>query len=807
MVNLNASEKFLINRIRDSSLQQSVMSMRDALLLIWKQNDAPILIRDFVHHNILHSQKMAYFAEKIIKSNRNLHLKEKEVYLLLASIYLHDIGMQCELYKFPEIKKEAERLGAKFSNEYFTQRPSSELSPEEQKELRNNHQFVSAAWIGFSYLDKETKTLLHSSAKTIPDILIEDIKNICMYHSKLDITKCNLINVRYSNIHVQLIAAILRYCDELDIERDKVNIDVVNSFQYDAERVKYHHMHTHTCIDFQKNAIKLTVALHPEDIKEISIDRAYDLFIQKFIDKNKDVQKILQRNDVHIYYDGCDVLEDINSSKIPNEVLRLLIDDANGTTNKNNRSIKNTVEAFIENLDNEELKDVLIKILISELDEAKKTLNKNIRNRMLLDLINDFIFSKEEMSNIVLIDAKSFDLESELVEAFTYQKNNESLEICSAIIKEIVKKSIKAFKRIFFDRFNVFVKKNKKGLFLKEDFNFRENIQVFSELALFIDKREDYDLLRQVFYSYLYQNNGAKVCRDEYDNYFMQNTKYIDMNGLSPKVGKKVDLYIDEIFVPVKVRKNNDWAINGRGNSISSNISEFENNEYIGLSNYFDSISYTKNEELERIKKWMEERRSRLDIENLINNSLNFDSNEETSDENLNQRIIEYIIDIINNDGKNYDNTCFIEDIVFNNQYNVILGSPGSGKSTALKFLARKIINLRNSGHILQDIIPIYIRISDYAEKMSNYIKLYDFIIDRMPEHLRSSIEKVFNNENVILFLDALDEVIDTRKKLGIIEKIMDLLSSYSHIRCVVSSRIVGYSEAKLSSDLKNIQF
>ena len=32
----------------------------------------------------------------------------QEIYLLLAGIYLHDIGMQCDIVKYPEIKEKAE---------------------------------------------------------------------------------------------------------------------------------------------------------------------------------------------------------------------------------------------------------------------------------------------------------------------------------------------------------------------------------------------------------------------------------------------------------------------------------------------------------------------------------------------------------------------------------------------------------------------------------------------------------------------------------------------------------------------------
>jgi hypothetical protein len=63
-----------------------------------------------------HSQRLAGFATQLLDANDGRPLSAQEMYLLLAGIYLHDIGMQCDVVKFPPIKTRAEKLGAKFDS-------------------------------------------------------------------------------------------------------------------------------------------------------------------------------------------------------------------------------------------------------------------------------------------------------------------------------------------------------------------------------------------------------------------------------------------------------------------------------------------------------------------------------------------------------------------------------------------------------------------------------------------------------------------------------------------------------------------
>lgn len=61
----------------------------------------------------------------------------------------------------------------------------------------------------------------------------------------------------------------------------------------------------------------------------------------------------------------------------------------------------------------------------------------------------------------------------------------------------------------------------------------------------------------------------------------------------------------------------------------------------------------------------------------------------------------------------------------------VVLGDPGSGKSTTLKYLAYKICTDRHKHDVQSSLIPIYIKASEFAEYLSKtHRTLSEFIID-----------------------------------------------------------------------------
>ncbi|UCH96713.1 MAG: NACHT domain-containing protein [Candidatus Aminicenantes bacterium] len=137
----------------------------------------------------------------------------------------------------------------------------------------------------------------------------------------------------------------------------------------------------------------------------------------------------------------------------------------------------------------------------------------------------------------------------------------------------------------------------------------------------------------------------------------------------------------------------------------------------------------------------------------------------------------------------------------------VILGDPGSGKSTLLKYLAVKAVSYRDEEHPFGYIIPVYIRVSEFANYLKNNGKnLYEFITDHFDKQYGHLYKEGFEYSNLLLFMDGLDEVIETSLRIRVTEQVEDLIARYPYNHYVVASRIVGYQESRLGAGFKHFE-
>ena len=120
----------------------------------------------------------------------------------------------------------------------------------------------------------------------------------------------------------------------------------------------------------------------------------------------------------------------------------------------------------------------------------------------------------------------------------------------------------------------------------------------------------------------------------------------------------------------------------------------------------------------------------------------------------------------------------------------IVLGKPGAGKTTFLKYLVLRSID----GKTKIKRVPIFITLKDFSDSNK---PLIDFIVDQFdicnfPE-AKPYIIKLFEEKKAQLLLDGLDEVPKSKENF-VLTEIKNFSEKYMHNQYIVSCRIAAYN-------------
>lgn len=138
----------------------------------------------------------------------------------------------------------------------------------------------------------------------------------------------------------------------------------------------------------------------------------------------------------------------------------------------------------------------------------------------------------------------------------------------------------------------------------------------------------------------------------------------------------------------------------------------------------------------------------------------------------------------------------------------VILGDPGAGKSMAVRRIICAIIENDNTYSLspeIQNSLPFRIELRKYlqfkkdkdkgiANYLSNLLET-DYGVSNLTE---KNIEFILNNGRLLFFFDGFDEIFNITDKIEVKNDIENFIKAYENILAVVTSRVIGYEEAKL---------
>ncbi len=135
----------------------------------------------------------------------------------------------------------------------------------------------------------------------------------------------------------------------------------------------------------------------------------------------------------------------------------------------------------------------------------------------------------------------------------------------------------------------------------------------------------------------------------------------------------------------------------------------------------------------------------------------------------------------------------------------IILGDPGAGKTTFLKFLTLTLATGQGKVIGLSQRLPVLVPLSAYANVLAeNDIPLHRFIARYYEERgvelpLGELLEHALKTGGVLLLLDGLDEVKDLSRRHLVVERVVDFFTFHRRAgnKFLITSRLVGYPEVR----------
>lgn len=150
-------------------------------------------------------------------------------------------------------------------------------------------------------------------------------------------------------------------------------------------------------------------------------------------------------------------------------------------------------------------------------------------------------------------------------------------------------------------------------------------------------------------------------------------------------------------------------------------------------------------------------------------------------------------------------------DVIINseNRYVVILGDPGSGKSTLSRYLVLSLLTKEDEKlqKAFDNYLPLLIELRDCAaecakNKCSTFIEYLDLQGETKGYGLtKEAIDNYLNNDGkAIVIFDGLDEIFDPSQRENIEQQIIGFTTDHPKTRVITTSRIVGYKRRNLTN-------
>lgn len=139
----------------------------------------------------------------------------------------------------------------------------------------------------------------------------------------------------------------------------------------------------------------------------------------------------------------------------------------------------------------------------------------------------------------------------------------------------------------------------------------------------------------------------------------------------------------------------------------------------------------------------------------------------------------------------------------------IVLGDPGAGKTTFVKYLAVRLARGEGAKMGLDDYLPILLPLAAFANALQHQdIRLDDFIAEYFSGigadlPIGPMLKEALKVGRALILLDGLDEVRDLNMRNTVVERVVDFYHFHRHQgnKFVLTSRVVGYRAVRPSAE------